>query len=560
MRKIKNILLLIVAFVTLTGCDVLTNLNEKNNTVNSDNSGDDVSVTKQNEKKTVLKPYFSNLQGQYLGEQYITISTETDGANIRFTLDGTEPSESNGTIYNGGIFINETKTLKAIAYKDNYNPSEVNSALYSIIVWKGELDSAPDNPVADWGYYDKRQKMSFTYDGTKWNIYINENGNIESFKSIKVTANDNIISKGDKFNFGTLEENVYSRKQTFTIENTTDQNLIISVIGNSFRLIDNPTVYPYIKNNVTVVFTPSSENITEHEGYIIIHNPATPNNFFYIFLKGTGKAGFIVKLSDSFIPNGSTYDLGTLTDNEFRKQFVFSVTNNSGIDLTPSQINPCGVTSVSDMKGGKFFMSSQIPSLLKGQTSNFTLDFTAFTSTLKTYYCSIWISFNNGEITYFSTFKVSAKNNIAENYKTLPDSDLSTDIRMEGSFISWGGFYTDPTTDTNCIMKKLNYDTYIKLITIDNNASFIPSSYETNPYYTVNPKKATGCFVFKYGNQLGPNYGAMYATDNLISLGDPLLLKYSIEDESTNNIHINLERGKTYLFILSGLLITVLEQ
>ena len=54
------------------------------------------------------------------------------GCDIYYTTDGTTPSKSNGTKYSSGITINSACTLKAIAYKDEYETSDVLSMKYTI--------------------------------------------------------------------------------------------------------------------------------------------------------------------------------------------------------------------------------------------------------------------------------------------------------------------------------------------------------------------------------------------------------------------------------------------
>ena len=47
----------------------------------------------------------------------MTISTTTSGATIRYTTDGSTPSETAGTVYSSAVSISVTATLKAIAYQ-----------------------------------------------------------------------------------------------------------------------------------------------------------------------------------------------------------------------------------------------------------------------------------------------------------------------------------------------------------------------------------------------------------------------------------------------------------
>ncbi len=78
---------------------------------------------------TVAPPTFSPLPGPYT--QPVTISTTTPGATIRYTLDGTTPTETNGTVYTGGISLTATTTIKAMAYETGYPDSAVSSGTYS---------------------------------------------------------------------------------------------------------------------------------------------------------------------------------------------------------------------------------------------------------------------------------------------------------------------------------------------------------------------------------------------------------------------------------------------
>ena len=78
---------------------------------------------------TVAPPTFSPLPGPYM--QPITIGTTTPGATIRYTLDGTTPTETNGTVYTGAISLTATTTIKAIAYESGYPDSAISSGSYT---------------------------------------------------------------------------------------------------------------------------------------------------------------------------------------------------------------------------------------------------------------------------------------------------------------------------------------------------------------------------------------------------------------------------------------------
>lgn len=62
----------------------------------------------------------------------MTISSATSGATIRYTTDGSMPSETNGTIYSGAFNLNTITTLKAIAYQSGLDDSAVTNGLYTV--------------------------------------------------------------------------------------------------------------------------------------------------------------------------------------------------------------------------------------------------------------------------------------------------------------------------------------------------------------------------------------------------------------------------------------------
>lgn len=90
-----------------------------------------VSVTVDNTLPIVSDPTFSPDGGSFSTTQNVTLSTATSGATIRYTTDGSTPSDTVGTIYSIPFSLSATTTVKAIAYKSGETNSSVISKTFT---------------------------------------------------------------------------------------------------------------------------------------------------------------------------------------------------------------------------------------------------------------------------------------------------------------------------------------------------------------------------------------------------------------------------------------------
>jgi len=81
---------------------------------------------------TVKKPVFTPSPGEYPEPQQVFIVSDTPGATIYYTTDGSDPTESSNK-YTDLINITTTTTLKARAFKEGLNPSEITTGTYTIL-------------------------------------------------------------------------------------------------------------------------------------------------------------------------------------------------------------------------------------------------------------------------------------------------------------------------------------------------------------------------------------------------------------------------------------------
>ncbi|MDY0150923.1 MAG: SUMF1/EgtB/PvdO family nonheme iron enzyme [Candidatus Cloacimonas sp.] len=80
---------------------------------------------------TVATPVFSPAGGTYSTVQNVAICCATEGAAVYFTTDGSEPSESSA-LYSSALQLSLDTTLRAKAFKANWDVSQMAEAVYDI--------------------------------------------------------------------------------------------------------------------------------------------------------------------------------------------------------------------------------------------------------------------------------------------------------------------------------------------------------------------------------------------------------------------------------------------
>ena len=96
---------------------------------------------------TVANPVLSPVGGTYGTTQSVTATCATASSAMRYTVDGSTPTRTTGTVYSGAISVPATATLKIIAYRDYYADSAVVTETYTISASAPTLSSATINPA-----------------------------------------------------------------------------------------------------------------------------------------------------------------------------------------------------------------------------------------------------------------------------------------------------------------------------------------------------------------------------------------------------------------------------
>jgi hypothetical protein len=124
----------------------------------------------------VATPAFSPAAGPFFAETPVTITTATSNAIIRYTTDGSTPTENNGAIYTGPVTMQQpvntnysgtvsnasgVTMLKAIAYKGGMPDSAVWTGIYEIL----DAVSHPPSPSPLVGV----AHMAYNVSSLNWN-------------------------------------------------------------------------------------------------------------------------------------------------------------------------------------------------------------------------------------------------------------------------------------------------------------------------------------------------------------------------------------------------------
>lgn len=109
-------------------------------------------------KPAASVPYVDHDLFLFIDQVDVKLATLTDGAEIHYTLDGTEPTASS-PVYKQPIHLTETAEIKAIAIKKDYDPSCVMTVKATKAVYRpavsAEMKEKGSNYIYVEGYFSK---------------------------------------------------------------------------------------------------------------------------------------------------------------------------------------------------------------------------------------------------------------------------------------------------------------------------------------------------------------------------------------------------------------------
>jgi hypothetical protein len=117
--------------VTVNGTETINAIASASGFVQSTVSSETYNLLTQ-----VVAPSFSPVAGSFSTAQSVTLSSDTPGASIYYTTDGSTPVPGTGSTkpYTSAISVASTQTIKAVATLAGLTTSPVSSATYTIVV------------------------------------------------------------------------------------------------------------------------------------------------------------------------------------------------------------------------------------------------------------------------------------------------------------------------------------------------------------------------------------------------------------------------------------------
>ncbi len=114
-------------------------------------------------------PVFDPAAGVYSAPINVSISSETTGAEIRYTTDGSDPSQTVGTIYTAPIPVSTNTTIRAIAYAAGYDPSIIMEAVYSFTIPISDIATLRAQVTGSGNIYSLTGEAVLTYQNANRN-------------------------------------------------------------------------------------------------------------------------------------------------------------------------------------------------------------------------------------------------------------------------------------------------------------------------------------------------------------------------------------------------------
>ena len=238
--------------------------------------------------ETVEAPVISDLVEKAIIEAPISFETTTSGATIRYTTDGSDPTEES-LVFDDTIWVEETTTIKARAFKVGMNPSPVAEAVIDVTPYEEYVSSLPEiSAITNTDRYKIGETTASlcmridnpnNYEINSWGYYIT---NISTGEIVKNYENNSVSGTSDAvvgrvFNIDGLKRGTQYKYVFFATFNSDDVEPISSE-PLTFKTLGTSEPDPSAAQ-ITV------ENVTAHAGDEISVKVYVKNNPGFMYMK-----------------------------------------------------------------------------------------------------------------------------------------------------------------------------------------------------------------------------------------------------------------------------------
>nr|MBP7309748.1 chitobiase/beta-hexosaminidase C-terminal domain-containing protein [Candidatus Cloacimonadota bacterium] len=193
---------------------------------------------------TVLNPFFNPADSIQATPIMVTIDCLTPGVTIYYTLDGSDPSPTNGTLFSGPFELSTTTTVRARAYKTDFRASEIVRMPYIIGNIIGALVFTP--PA---GTYDSAQNVSIIASPPNAQIYYTLDGSAPN----PANPNTFLFDSATPIHLGLNSTTTINAIATLTNWQTSSGSATYVITGTLAVPDINPDVYEYAVGTVVSV-------------------------------------------------------------------------------------------------------------------------------------------------------------------------------------------------------------------------------------------------------------------------------------------------------------------
>ncbi|QQY79924.1 cadherin-like protein [Keratinibaculum paraultunense] len=233
--------------------------------------------------------------GEIVEGSTVTLYTNTPGATIYYTLDGSTPSPSNRILYTGPIVINEDTIIKAYAVKAGLKDSPVSTFIYTVVDDEN-IASGLDNLTVVNG------RLEPEFNRRTFNYTVNVDYLVEKLIIIPKASKGSIEVNGEIVESGERKEIplvVGQNKITIIHKEEGKKDRIYTIIVNRKKL-DAPKVYLApgytFDTRISVIFRGNlaSDTIRTFDGYKVKLLSRTGKHFKTVNVNSDGSFEIIV--------------------------------------------------------------------------------------------------------------------------------------------------------------------------------------------------------------------------------------------------------------------------